>query len=99
VSLRMKKAIVLAALVSVLLLSNVWLVAGWLDKLGVIAVADRLRTEYLTGTAIAVIVTMLFLLGGDGAIRACGRLVRRCPVCDHPMLRPGKYCGECGSRM
>lgn len=98
-SLRVKKILVLTGLGTVLLLANVWSLAGWLERLGVVAVAQHLRSEYATGTAIAVIVAMVFLLGGDGAIRACGCLVRRCPVCDQAMLRPGKYCGACGSRV
>lgn len=98
-SLRARKIIVVTVLAVVLLLANAWLVADWLDRTGVIGGAQHLRAEYFTGTAIVVILTLLFLLGGDGTIRACGRLIRRCPVCDHTLLRPGKYCGACGSRV
>jgi hypothetical protein len=94
-----KKIIVVALLAGIILLANARLVAEWLGRIGVIAFAQHMRSEYATGTAITVILAMVFLLGGDGAIRACGRLVRRCPVCDHAMLRPGKYCGACGSRV
>jgi hypothetical protein len=99
VSLRVKKIVVLAVIASIVLLANIWSLTDWLERLGVIAVAQHLRMEYVTGTAIAVILALVFLLGGDGAIRACGRLVRRCPVCDRALLRPGKYCGACGSRV
>ena len=98
-SLRAKKIVVLTVLATVILLANFWTLAGWLDGLGVIACAQHLRSEYATGTAITVILTMCFLLGGAGAIGTCGRLIRRCRVCDHAMLRPGRYCGECGSRV
>ena len=97
--LRTKKIIVVAVIGAVILLANAWLVAEWLDRIGVIACAQHLRSEYATGTAITVILAMVFLLGGEGAIRACGRLIRRCPVCDHALLRPGRYCGACGSRV
>jgi hypothetical protein len=99
VSLRAKKIVVVAVIGAVILLANAWLVAEWLDKLGAVDWAQHVRAEYFTGTAIVVILAMIFLLGGESAIRACGRLVRRCPVCDHAILRPGKYCGACGSRV
>mgnify|MGYP001600967450 CR=1 FL=1 len=95
----MKKVVVLAALAVVILLANFWALAGWLDGLGVIACARHVRSEYVTGTAITVIVTLLFLLGGAGAIGKCSQFIRRCPVCDHALLRPGKYCAACGSRV
>lgn len=98
-SLRAKKIVVVAVIAAVVLLANAWLVAEWLDRLGVIAFAQHLHAEYVTGTAIMVILAVVFLLGGAGAISTCGRLIRRCPVCDQTLLRPGKYCGECGSRV
>lgn len=98
-SLRAKKIVVLTVLATVILFANVWAIAGWLDSVGIIAVAQRLRSEYATGTAITVILALLFLLGGAGAIGTCGRLIRRCPVCDRTLLRPGRYCGACGSRV
>ena len=98
-SLRMKKIVVLGILAAVVLLANIWALARWLDGLGVVAWAQHVRSEYVTGTAITVIVTLLFLLGSAGAIGTCNRFIRRCPVCDHAMLRPGRYCGACGSRV
>jgi hypothetical protein len=99
VSLRTKKIIVLATIAAVLLLANVWALAGWLDGLGVIAWAQHVRSEYVTGTAITVILALVVLLGGAGAISSYNRFLRRCPVCDHTLLRPGKYCGACGSKV
>jgi hypothetical protein len=99
VSLRTKKIIVLAVIAGIVLLANFRTLAGWLDNLGVVAFAQHLRSEYATGTAITVILALLFLLGSAGAIGTYGRLIRRCPVCDHTLLRPGKYCGACGSRV
>ncbi len=55
-----------------------------------------IRKEFLTGTAITIIIALLFLLAkprGEG-----GSLFRHCPVCDHRLLR-GKYCSECGSKV
>ena len=75
-----------------------------LNGLVVMLVANRLVPgieidSIWTGIAITVILTLLFLLGGAGAIGTCGRLIWRCPVCDRTLLRPGRYCGACGSRV
>jgi hypothetical protein len=98
-SFRAKKIVVVAVIAGIVLLANFWALVGWLDSLGVIACAQHVRSEYVTGTAVTVILTLLFLLGGAGGISTCSRLIRRCPVCEHKMLRPGKYCGACGSRV
>jgi len=80
---------------SILLLGNIVLVASWLAEHGVVDWARGIRAEYLTGTAITIIVVLLILLVSPRA----GALVRRCPVCDHLLLSRGKYCGECGGKV
>ena len=98
-SLRAKKIVVVAVIASIVLFANFWTLAGWLDRVGVVAFAQHMRSEYATSTAITVILALVFLLGGAGAIGTCGRFIRRCPVCEHTLLRPGRYCGACGSRV
>ena len=81
----------------VFLLANFILIAGWLQDKGVVDWANGIRKDYLTGTAITIIVVLLVLLV---APRGAGRgLIRRCPVCDHTLLGGAKYCGDCGHRM
>ena len=95
-SLTIRKAIVLGLIGSILLLGNILLVANWLAEHGVVDWARGIRSEYLTGTAIAIVVVLLILLvipAGENA-----RLIRRCPVCDHVLLSRGSYCSECGSK-
>lgn len=94
-SLRSRKLLVLLVLTSVMLLANVHAVACWLGRMGLVGFAQDLRAEYITGTAIAVILVLLFLLSGD----VLAGIARRCPVCDHTMFRGGKYCAACGSRV
>jgi hypothetical protein len=94
-TLTMRKAIVLGLIGSILLLGNIMLVANWLSERGVVDWARGIRAEYLTGTAVTIIVVLLILLVSPKA-RA---LARRCPVCDHVLLSRGKYCGECGSEV
>ena len=94
-SLRIRKVVVLVLLASVLLLANLWIVVQWLADRGVVDLARHIRGEYLTGTAVTIIVVLLILLVGP---RAAGRWMRRCPVCDHALPGNAKYCSECGSR-
>jgi len=92
--LRTRKLVVAGVIVAVLFLANALVIATWLDDSGVIGRMQSLRSEYLTGTALTIIVTLLFLLGSP--VRKT--LIRRCGVCDHFLFRPGRYCEACGSR-
>ena len=96
-SLTIRKVIVLGLIGSILLLGNILLVANWLAEHGLADWARGIRSEYLTGTAITIIVVLLILLVSPAA--KAGRLIRRCPVCDHALLSRGNYCGECGSKV
>ncbi len=96
-SLTIRKTIVLGLIGSILLLGNIMLVANWLADKGVVDWARHLRADYLTGTAITIIVVLLILLVTPGA--GVTGLIRRCPVCDHVLVGRGKYCGECGSKV
>ena len=96
-ALGIRKLIVLSLVGGIFLVANIMLVAHWLDKIGVIEGAAAIRRDFLTGTAITVIVALLILLvkpRGEGS-----GWLRRCPVCDHRLLGRGKYCGECGSKV
>ena len=93
--LRTRKLVIAGVIAAVLFLANALVIAAWLDNSGVIGWARHIREEYATGTAITVTVVLLFLLGSP--VRKA--IIRRCGVCDHFLLRPGKYCGACGSRV
>jgi hypothetical protein len=95
-TLGLRKLVVLVLVGGVFLLANIMIVAHWLQRSGLIEGAAAIRRDFLTGTAITVIIVLLILLvkpRGDGA-----SWLRRCPVCDHRLLG-GKYCGECGSKV
>ena len=99
-SLGIRKLVVISLVGGIFLLGNIWLVVNWLEGSGVIGCARQIRKEYLTGTAITIVVVLLILLVGPGRRAAAGvRLSRRCPVCDHALRGRGKYCGDCGSRV
>ncbi len=93
--LRARKLVVVGVIAAVLLLANALVMATWLNDSGVIGWVQSIRLEYLTGTALTIIVVLLFLLGSP--VRKA--FIRRCGVCDHFLLRSGRYCGACGSRV
>ena len=95
-TLGIRKLIVMGLAAGVFLLANFLLVASWLQEKGVIDWAKTIRKEYLTGTAITIILVLLVLLVQRHA--GNGRMTRRCPVCDHRLPAAARYCSDCGSR-
>jgi hypothetical protein len=96
-TLGIRKLIVLALVATLFLVANLIFVVNWLAEKGVIDWAKYIHKEYLTGTAITIIVVLMILLVAPrGESR---RLFRRCPVCDHTLLGGGKYCNDCGSKV
>ncbi len=96
-TLGIRKLIVVSLGGGLFLLANLWIVVNWLDSHGVIGAAKHVRQEYLTGTAITIIVVLLILLVGPGRATA-GSWFRKCSVCGERLELAGKYCSECGSR-
>jgi hypothetical protein len=99
-SLTIRKIIVLGLIGTIFLMANILVVASWIAETGIAEKAGWLRKEFLTGTAIAVILTLLVLLVSpkSAAGKAIG-LTRRCPVCDKRLVGNPNYCGECGSKV
>ncbi len=91
------KLIVLVLAGALFLAANLIFVTQWLQEKGVIDWAKDVRKEYLTGTAIAIIVALLILLAAPHGTGR--RLIWRCPVCDHTLLGNGQYCSDCGSKV
>ena len=94
-ALGIRKLIVLCLVGLVFLVANIVIVAQWLSEKGVVDFARVLRRDFLTGTAITIIVVLLILLVAPGKAHIFGR---RCPVCDR-RVGSDKYCPECGSRV
>jgi len=95
----MRKFTVVCCLAAVSLIANIWLITRWLDENGVIDFARHIKAEYLTGTAITIIVVLLILLTTPRRVRAVATRTRHCPVCDGKLPTSANYCGECGSRV
>lgn len=96
-SLGIRKIIVISLIGLVFLTANILLVANWLNEKGVPEKANWLRENFLTGTAITVIIALLILLVNP----ARGKLGfgHRCPVCDKRLMGNLNYCGDCGSKV
>ena len=95
-----RKIIVLGLTGIIFLLANVLVVASWISDTGIAEKAGWVRKEFLTGTAVAVILVLLILLVSPR--NACGKAIgftRRCPVCDERLVGNVNYCGECGSKV
>lgn len=97
-SLASRKIVVMSLIAGIFTAGNIVVIAQWLADKGVPEVANWIRSEFLTGTAIAVILVLLILLMNPSS-RAVGRIGRSCPVCSHRLLGHPNYCSECGSKV
>ncbi|MFP4106306.1 MAG: hypothetical protein ACLFVU_09470 [Phycisphaerae bacterium] len=93
------RKLALVGLIGLIVLSgNIVLVAAWLERVGVVDLAASIRREYLTGTAITILVALLILLVSPGRSRAAAWR-HRCDVCGRSVFGRTNYCPGCGSRM
>ena len=68
-TLGIRKLIVVSLVAVLILLPNYLLLARWLLEKGVIDLAQHVRQEFLTGTAIAIIVVLLICWSGLATVR------------------------------
>ena len=100
-TLGLRKIILLGLIGCIFLMANVVVVANWLANSGVSQFAQTIKNNYLTGTAVTIIVALLILLVGPKKTSGSTIMsfVRRCSVCDHRLIGKATYCGECGSKV
>jgi len=96
-SLGIRKMIVVGLIGTVLLMGNIVLVINWMQAQGWIEWAQSVRHDYLTPTALTIVVVLLILLVKPRDESA--GWIRRCPVCDHMTGGNKNYCGDCGSKL
>ena len=97
-TIEVRKLTMVGAVAATIVLANVWGIAGWLERLGLVAWAQSVRAEYVTGTAITVIAVLLILR--PPAARTDSPLQQSactCPVCNEGLRPQGRYCPACGS--
>jgi hypothetical protein len=97
-TLGIRKLIVLGIVALVFVTGNALVLVHWQNEVGVIDWADWSRTEFLTGTAITIIVVLLILLVPARGISSFS-FSRTCPICNARLVTGGKYCPECGGRV
>jgi hypothetical protein len=99
-SLTIRKIMVLGLIGIIFLTANILVVANWISDTRIAEKAGWVRREFLTGTAIAVILVLLILLVSPKNIpgKSIG-FARRCPVCDKRLIGNVNYCSECGSKV
>lgn len=99
-SLGIRKVIVVGLVAGVFVMANALVIVGWFADRGLIDWAASIRQEFLTGSAIAVILALLILLvPATRSGRSIWGLSKRCPVCDEPVSARARYCEECGGRV
>ena len=99
-TLGVRKLTLIGVVAAIIVLANVWVIAGWLNHFGLIAWARSIRAEFITGTAITVIVAMLVLLPPTARkVLPRPEWGSRCPVCYEGLRPGGRYCPACGSRV
>ena len=96
-SLGIRKIFIIGLIGAIFLGGNVLLIANWLTEKGVPEKANWLRENFLTGTAITIIVALFILLVSPGRSRI--GIGRGCSVCDKRLLGNPCYCSECGSKV
>ena len=99
-SLGIRKIVIIGLIGAIFLGGNVLLIANWLSEKGVTEKANWVRENFLTGTAVTIIIVLLILLVSprNSGSKVFG-FVRRCPVCDHRLIGRANYCGDCGSKV
>ena len=100
-TLGLRKIILLGLIGCIFLMANVVVVANWLANSGVSQFAQTIKNNYLTGTAVTIIVALLILLVAPNKTSSSKIMsfVRRCPVCDHRVIGSANYCSDCGSKV
>lgn len=98
-TLTIRKIIVITLIATVFMAANIIVIANWLADNGVEQKANYVKENFLTGTALTVILALLILLiSPKGSMKTLG-FSRTCPVCDKQLLDSGNYCSECGSKI
>ena len=98
-SLGIRKFIVIALIVMVFMAANIVVIANWLADSGVEQKAHYVKENFLTGTALTVVLALLILLVSPKTSGKTLGFSRTCPVCDKRLFGNGNYCPECGSKI
>lgn len=93
-----RKLIVITIVISVVIVAGMPAITDALYRTGLIPLARSIRAEYLTGTALAIILALLILLPSQWRVWVMAR-THACPVCGENVRPHARYCPACGSRV
>ena len=96
-SFGIRKILIIGLIGAIFVAGNIALIANWLTEKGVPEKANWIRENFLTGTAITVIIALLILLVSPS--RSGIGIGRSCPVCDKRLFGNPQYCSQCGSKV
>ncbi len=87
-----RKFIVITSLLAILAVANINTIAAWLQREGLVNLAEQIRSEYLTGTALTVILVLLVVLVSRTRQAKC-----RCNACCQDSTTRDSCCPHCGA--
>lgn len=97
-TLGIRKLMVLAIIIAIVLLANSVSIAEFLSNRGVEALARSTLGTYLTAPTITILLALMILLVPHAAARTLNG-GSRCPVCSGQLSAYSNYCSNCGSRL
>lgn len=96
----MRKLIIITTIGAILAIGGLPEISAMLTNFGLVGFARELRTEFLTGTALAIILVLLILVPPHVFVAVLLQLpTRLCNVCNQRIDRTARYCPHCGSRV
>ena len=93
-----RKLVVIMIVIGVMIVAGMPAITDALYRMGLIPLARSIRAEYLTGTALAIILALLILLPSRWRVRVMLR-PHACSVCGERIRPQSRYCRACGSRV
>ncbi len=93
-----RKLIVITIAAIIMVTAGLPAITARLWHVGLVPLARWIRAEYLTGTALAVILALLVLLPSRSRFNG-GLRPHACPVCGERNRTHNRYCPQCGSRL
>ena len=97
-TLGIRKLIVVAAVLGIVLMANALFIAAWFNEAGLVEIAGKIRGEFLTGTAITILIALLFLLV-QPRVATGAHAAATCSVCGEKVSPRSSYCADCGSKL
>jgi len=97
-TLGIRKLVVVGIVLGIMLMANALVISAWLNEAGLVEIAGKIRSEFLTGTAITILVALLILLVQPRVVTGA-HVATTCSVCGETASPRASYCADCGSKL